>query len=170
VLGIVRGHGAAIHVESVPGEGTTFRVLFPTVAINPDETDQNATSDTILVLEDEEMMRDVVSRLLRRDGYLVVEAQTESEGLELLGQQGEEIAAVLIDLSRADTCGCETIEAIRNLRFDIPIVVSVGSEEPEVTNRLSEAGNIEFLHKPFEPHVLLSTMRSVTRASGERRA
>lgn len=170
VLGIVRGHGAAIHVESVPGKGTTFRVLFPTVAINPDETDQNATGDTVLVMVSEEQMQDVVVRLLRRDGHQVVEAQTESEGLELLGQGGDEIAAVFVDLSRADAYCCESVAAIRKLRFDIPVVVSVGVEGPEVTNRLSEAGNIEFLHKPFEPHALLSTMRSVTRVPSERRA
>ena len=174
VLGIVHGHHAAIHVKSAPGEGTTFRVLFPTVAdsvrqVAPEKpVESKDTVDTILVMEDEEILCDVVTRLLRSDGYQVIEAHTEPDGLELLRQRNGEISAVLIDLSLAGSRGSETVEAIRKLRIDVPVVVSGGWNGPEVTSGLSETGNIEFLHKPFEPHVLLSTMRSVTRASGER--
>jgi ActR/RegA family two-component response regulator len=95
-------------------------------------------------MEEEEILRDVVPRLLQRDGFQVIEACTESEGLELLRQRSGEIAAVLIDLSLADSCGCETVEAIRKLRFDMPVVVSGGYEGPEETGRFSETGHIEF--------------------------
>ena len=104
-LGIVRGHKGALHVESVPGEGSTFKVLFPVSAgpVAPSgrsNPEMNLVGhETILVIDDEAAVRQAAKSILESYGYKVVVAANGKEGLTLFQPPGEEIDAVLLDMT-----------------------------------------------------------------------
>ncbi len=174
VMGIVESHHGHIRIRSAPGEGTTFRVLFPAV---PDSADvgpprvsatQWRGQGTVLVVEDEEGVREVVRRMLERLGFLVITAEDGIAALERLEAHQGAIAAVLLDLSMPRMTGQEALHEIRRLRPDVPIILMSGYTEQGVASKLldSVGGATGFLQKPFLPEDLTSVLREVSQAVG----
>jgi two-component system, cell cycle sensor histidine kinase and response regulator CckA len=174
VMGIVESHHGHIRIRSAPGEGTTFRILFPAV---PDSADAgpprvSATQwrgqGTVLVVEDEEGVREVVRRMLERLGFQVITAEDGIAALERLEAHQGAIAAVLLDLSMPRMTGQEALHEIRRLRPDVPMVLMSGYTEQEVASKLldSVGGATGFLQKPFLPEDLTSVLREVSQAVG----
>jgi PAS domain S-box-containing protein len=174
VMGIVESHHGHIRIRSAPGEGTTFRILFPAV---PDSADvgpprvsatQWRGQGTVLVVEDEEGVREVVRRMLERLGFQVITAEDGIAALERLEAHQGAIAAVLLDLSMPRMTGQEALHEIRRLRPDVPMVLMSGYTEQEVASKLldSVGGATGFLQKPFLPEDLTSVLREVSQAVG----
>ena len=174
VMGIVESHHGHIRIRSAPGEGTTFRILFPAV---PDSADAgpprvSATQwrgqGIVLVVEDEEGVREVVRRMLERLGFQVITAEDGIAALERLEAHQGAIAAVLLDLSMPRMTGQEALHEIRRLRPDVPMVLMSGYTEQEVASKLldSVGGATGFLQKPFLPEDLTSVLREVSQAVG----
>jgi two-component system, cell cycle sensor histidine kinase and response regulator CckA len=167
VQGIVRGHKGAIKVASRAGEGTTLQVFLPAIgdaaaAHLPHVADlQDTTADieTILVIDDEEVVRSTADSALRRLGYNVITAADGSRGVELLREQGQSIRLVLLDLSMPEVSGEETMREIRKIRPDVPVVLSSGYSEAYALRGFQDQMLAGFLQKPYTGRALALRVR-----------
>src|SRR5262249_51145041 len=124
-MGIVRGHKAALKVESTPGKGSIFKVLFPASGAlaapmeRPARNKDLAGSGTILVIDDEEAVRKTARATLENYGYKVIVAEDGKEGIDLFARLGAEIAAVLLDMTMPVMSGEEALIHLKQLRPDV---------------------------------------------------
>ena len=168
-LGIVRGHKGAVKIDSQPGRGTTFRVLFPASpkVIEDDPRPPVRTgerwrgSGVILVVDDEESVRTFVTRLLQKHGFRVVTANDGREAVEVFQSRHEEIAAVVLDLTMPRMDGEEAFRELRRLSSGVKVILTSGYSEREVTHRFAGKGLAGFAQKPFRPGDLVSIVRQV---------
>ncbi|MDS4068742.1 MAG: ATP-binding protein [Candidatus Competibacter sp.] len=167
VLGIVRGHKGALKVYSEPGKGTTFKVLFPAVqqerppVTRPSEVkpvDWKGTG-TILLVDDEESVRTLGSRMLERIGFKVLTAVDGREALEIYRSGHDEIALVLLDLTMPDLDGEETFRELRRIDPKVRVVMSSGYTESEITPRFAGKRLTGFLQKPYTITALMDCLR-----------
>ncbi len=160
VLGIIRGHKGALKIASAVSEGTTFKVLFPTPE-RPEDTcavgleDETETegdwrgSGTILVAEDEEEVRAVASRMLRRLGFDIVTAADGREALTVFRDRGEEMVCVLLDLAMPRMDGEEAFHLMRRLRPGVKVILCSGYSEQEAQGLFASKSPAGFLQKPY---------------------
>jgi len=168
VLGIVRGHKGAIVVSSEEGRGTTICVLLP-AAEGPALSDRDAASDrdawrgsgTVLVVDDEEIVRGVAREMLTERGFEVLTANDGRAGVELFKARSDDIVAVLLDLTMPEMGGEETLEAIRGIRPDAKVILSSGYAEEDLKKRFAGKGATGLLHKPFKVDALVKKLRDV---------
>lgn len=167
VLGIVRSHDGTIEVQSVPEKGTTFRIYFP---VSPKASVQKPEemaaaqwrgTGTILVVDDEETVRTLAARMLERCGFKVLLANDGSSAIHLLSAHSNEITAVLLDLTMPHMDGHEAITEIRKLAPRIPVVLTSGYSEQDLSRRFREFTNIAFLEKPYTRAALITTFRKL---------
>jgi len=167
VLGIVRGHQGALKVYSEPGKGTTFKVLFPAV---PQERPTVARHEeakpvdwkgagTILLVDDEESVRTLGSRMLERSGFEVLTAADGREALEIYRVRRAEIALVLLDLTMPEMDGEETFRELRRIDPNVRVVMSSGYTESEITPRFAGKRLTGFLQKPYSMTALMDCLR-----------
>jgi PAS domain S-box-containing protein len=156
VLGIVRTQGGVITVKSDLGRGSVFRVFFPMageeVARQPEqavEAPQLEGGGTVLLVEDDEMMRKMVETLLTHLGFTVIAAKDGVEAVELFRKHRDEFRCVLCDLTMPRMSGWDTLAAIRALRPDIPVVLASGYDEARVLEGKGAELPQAFLHKPY---------------------
>jgi PAS domain S-box-containing protein len=156
VLGIIRAHRGAVAVESEPGRGSVFRVFFPVWAEDvareldePAQAPEMERGGTVLLVEDEEMVRDMAEAVLTSLGFKVLAAKDGLEAVEMLRQHQDEIHCVLLDLTMPHMDGWETLAALRGLRSDIPVVLVSGYDEANVMQGDHAELPQAFLHKPY---------------------
>jgi two-component system, cell cycle sensor histidine kinase and response regulator CckA len=163
----VRGHKGALKVYSTPGRGTAFRVLFPASEQQPQppnatrNTESPVGSGTILVVDDEDVVRRTSKAALERFGYSVVLAENGREGVELLRDLSENIKLVLLDLTMPVMSGEEALYEIRLIRPDIKVVLSSGFNEAEAIQRFAGKKLAGFLQKPYTARLLAETVQQV---------
>jgi PAS domain S-box-containing protein len=169
VMGIVESHHGHVRIRTAPGDGTTFRILFPAVSDSADHAPGRLSGPqwrgrgTVLVVEDEEGVREVVGRMLERLGFQVITAEDGIEALQRLDHHGGAMAAVLLDLSMPRMGGAEVLQQIRERRPGVPIILMSGYTEQEVASKLlGPEGAAAFLQKPFLPEDLTSVLRHVS--------
>ena len=154
VAGIVRGHDGAVMVRSAPGEGSCFTVLFPAAgrvsAAPPPETAGDIHgSGTVLVVDDEELVRAIAKRALELFGYRVLVADGGLAAIDVLKRHAGGIAAVVLDLSMPGMSGQEALPEILKIRPEAKVVVSSGYSESE-TMRLFQGQRVAgFIQKPY---------------------
>jgi PAS domain S-box-containing protein len=166
VLGIVRGHQGVIRVHSRPGEGSTFTVLFPAASggAAPAEARPEATaawrgSGTVLLVEDEEAVRNVAKEMLECLGFQVVAAADGQEALAAYRAHADAIVCVLLDLTMPRMSGEETFRELRRLRPDLRIILSSGYNEQDVIQQFAGKGLAGFVQKPYTLGALQEAMR-----------
>ena len=175
VLGIVRAHNGAVSVESKPGRGSVFRIFLPVSTeeiplqqekIVPVQKSAGSLKGggTVLLIEDEEQVREMAGIMLSRLGYTVLEAKDGVEAMEIFQQHQDEIRCVLSDLTMPRMDGWETLVALRKLSHDIPVILSSGYDEARVMAGEHPERPNAFIGKPYQLKGLGDMIRRVLSA------
>jgi PAS domain S-box-containing protein len=165
VQGIIRGHQGAIKVYSEPGKGTTFKVLLPASAVPQEisgstETDTHwCGSGTVLLIDDEQSVREIGGEMLRELGFDVIAAANGQVGIEVFEQHHDRIDLVILDLTMPHLDGEQTFRELRQRRPDIKVIISSGFNEQEVTQKFLGKELTGFIQKPYK----LSTLKEILR-------
>ncbi|HUI28696.1 MAG TPA: PAS domain S-box protein [Candidatus Acidoferrales bacterium] len=169
VHSIVSNHGGFVDVDTSPGAGTTFGIYLPIeeqkaehveTAVIPLE-DVPGGTETILVIEDEEMLRELVKTVIEFKGYHVITACDGEEGIEIFKRKQSEIALVISDLGLPKFPGDEVLRRIRSLDPAAKLVAASGFVESDVRMRLLNLGVERFVQKPYLPSEILQTIRGI---------
>lgn len=165
-LGIVRRHHGFIKVRSAPGEGTTFLMLVPLVA-QPSKTKVSRggahpvpmASGSILVVDDEQPVREVARSVLELEGFHVIEAEDGHEGVRRFRAHSSDIGAVLLDMTMPRMDGAETLFALRQISRDVPVILSSGYSEKDTMARCAGLSGTSFIQKPYTAQALVAKVR-----------
>lgn len=170
VIGIVHGHKGGIRVSSQVGVGTTFELFFPVVAAPPRSPTASAppipvqapvqARGTVLVVDDDEMVREFAATILASVGYQVVSAGDGEEALAKLRRDPMVFDAVLLDLTMPKLDGEDTLMALRMIAPNLPVVLTSGYGEQAVVQRFVGRGLADFLPKPFMTEALVHTINT----------
>jgi len=165
VAGIVRGHSGAISASSVPGKGACFTVLFPAAegaAAVAQVAAQYATlrgTGTILVVDDEQAVRNLVRKVLERYGYKVLLADRGPAAIDTFKRHPGDISLVILDASMPGMSGAETYAELRKVRPEVKILVSSGYSELETMEAFPGPRVAGFIQKPYTSHGLAEKVR-----------
>lgn len=172
VLGIIRGHGGAIRVDSSPGQGTRIEAYFPAGTQSTSQSVPTLVAfddgppGRVLVVDDEPAVRQLAQVVLERAGFRVTLAEHGAEALELFLENPDEYGVILLDLTMPIMDGEETFRALRAERPGVRVLLSSGYNEQEATSRFAGRGLAGFLQKPYRAHQLVSCVRELFEAEG----
>jgi PAS domain S-box-containing protein len=155
VAGILRGHKGAILVDSAPGKGSCFTVLFPAVERAAGEaplvTRKAALhgAGVLLVVDDEQVVRELAKRALERHGYNVLLAESGQAAIDLCKRHPGDIALIILDLGMPNMGGEEVLPELRKIRPSVKVLVSSGYSEAEAMALFKGQRVSDFIQKPY---------------------
>ncbi len=167
VLGIARGHGGSVKVYSEPGSGTTVKVLLPAAAdlrAGPAADSSRASrepSGRVLVIDDEEIVRSVLERMLDRLGFSVDSTGSGQEALRFYREDDRRYDCVILDLAMPGMDGPEVLEAIRRIDPAAKVLIASGYSEQQVEDKLRICRPDGFIQKPFRLDRLSRALESL---------
>jgi CheY-like chemotaxis protein len=170
VSGIVRGLGGAIRLTSELGKGTRFQILLPCVQTMGEATFHSMSNieepagpspAAILVVEDEDLLRQAIAKTLRRNGFEVFEAADGSFAIDLLRANGGEIDAILLDMTLPGASSREVMAEAANVRPDIRVVLTSAYAQELFSGATNGPQICGFIRKPFRLADLLKTLLPV---------
>ena len=168
---MTQSHGH-VAVETELGLGSTFKVYLPLVEEPADETALTSVgeavvdgSETILVVEDEDMVRDLVCSVLRKRGYDVLVASNGSEALAMLRDHEETIHLLLTDVVMPRMSGLEVARHVKAARPEVKILYMSGYTDGTIGEEFERIRHVGFIQKPFDGDMLLRRIYEVLHAS-----
>jgi len=165
--GIVRQHNGAITVESEPGKGASISIYLPLIVIEAEkpaprkETFSMTGSETVLVAEDEEIVKQFLKGILKRVGYRVVTASNGEEAIALFHENRDDISLVISDVVMPKKNGREIYEEIRAHRQDVKFLFISGYTADVILQKGIFSDGVEFITKPFSKNDILRKVREV---------
>ncbi len=165
--GIVKQHGGYIFLESQPDMGTQALIYLPAQGEQAEPRTPAPPSyhrgegQTILVAEDEEMVRELVERMLGRLGYRAIPARNGAEAFRLFQDNADEIFAVVADMIMPRMSGLELFERMREINPTLPVILTTGYADDEEVESLRRQGLHGVLQKPFRMAELAALLESI---------
>lgn len=173
VLGIVRGHGGEIEVETNPGEGTTFRIRLPRSAAKVlsehtprPEVQRTHASGRVLLIDDEELVRNLGQRIVERVGLSVVLANDGEAGLAAFKAANHPWVALIVDMTMPKLSGLEVYEAVRRLDPTVPILISSGRPPSGLPGRDVDR-SLAFIAKPYRTQDFIDVLTRLMNTRAE---
>jgi two-component system cell cycle sensor histidine kinase/response regulator CckA len=171
VYGIVRQSGGSVAADSVLGEGANFTILLPFLekaaeaeAPPPEEPDETAVPrgvETILVVEDDELVRGITVRALRALGYRILLAEDGEDALNVVQKHNGKIDLVVTDVAMPRMGGLELAQRLTSANPDLRVLFVSGYSEDELPEPVGLAPNHAFLDKPFTASMLARKLREM---------
>jgi two-component system cell cycle sensor histidine kinase/response regulator CckA len=171
-LGIIRTHHGGIRVQSQPGVGTIFTLLFPATTVQPIAPADNIVmlppphdhKQLVLVIDDESSICEAVTDILATEGLPVIVAASGEVGIECFRQHRSQIGLVLLDMKMPGLSGEETFRALRQIDPLLKVILSSGYNEAEVHRHFGESGIVAFLQKPYNFALLTQAVHAALTA------
>ncbi len=167
VYGIIKQHDGMIYVYSEPGKGTTFKIYFPLSGdgkITFDQSEQTEIrggSETVLIVEDEQMLLDLSSMILEKAGYKVLKAKDGEEAIEVFCQHQDEIELAILDVILPKFSGRIVRERLLDCKKDIKFLFVSGYSLNAMSNKFVIEEKLQLLNKPFSRHAFLNKVREI---------
>ena len=170
VLGIIKAHNGALQLFSQPGQGSTFKVYLPA---HGNETAKNDTlqqsaapvpwqgSGTILLVEDEPQLMFIAKTLIQELGFTVIEALDGKEALEVYQKNASDITMVLTDLGMPVMDGYELIHELKKRAPELPIIISSGFGDCDITSRIAREDIAGLVSKPYNFEKLREVLKGI---------
>ena len=170
VYGVVKQSGGTTLVESAPGEGTTFRVYLPMEEAAVDEARPKTVvpiqppprrMETVMIVEDEEIVRELVCQVLSEHGYDVLCASNGLEALRMSEERRGRISLLVTDVVMPQMGGLELSRRLTALRPDLKVLYVSGYSEDDMSEQGVLSADMEFLEKPFTPQAITKKVREI---------
>lgn len=171
VYGIITNHGGHIIVDSHKGKGSVFTVYLPVYQGTAKGADGPVVetltgTETVLVVDDEPIVRQMVTEVLKGSGYTVVAAESGMEAVHYFDELRGRVDLVLLDMIMPEMDGEATFKALRRMDPDIPILLTSGFVQEAKSERLIQAGALGLVYKPYKSDVLLRRVRETLNRLG----
>jgi nitrogen-specific signal transduction histidine kinase/CheY-like chemotaxis protein len=172
VLGIMKSHGGFVRVESGVGSGSTFSVYIPAIVPGAVEERQEpapttaalqGTGETILVVDDENSVRELTRAVLSSLGFKVLTAKDGTEALIYVGEKRAELSLIITDLHMPHMDGLGLVRLLRRTAPAIPVIVASGRMEDDFATEFRSLGVTVFLDKPFTQEMLIAAIKKARR-------
>jgi len=169
VYGIVKTYKGFIDLESELGKGSTFTLYLPIYqdveGRKKDEKDDVPVAvrgtETILIVEDEEMLRKAIEQILQNHGYQVMSARDGEQGVELYKEHMDKIALVVTDMGLPKMSGFELFVTLQKINPDVKTILASGFIEPGVSSELFKKGIRDIIRKPYDANEILQKVRVI---------
>jgi len=166
--GIVKGHHGGLRIYSEVGKGTTIKVILPISHEYVESLhEQNNTKQnwrgagTVLIIDDEESIREIASVMLEDCGFHVLTACDGLDGVEVFRQNQKRISLVLLDMTMPKMNGVSCFTELCNIQSDIQVILSSGYSEEDISSRFSGKGLAGFIQKPYSPEKLEAILKEI---------
>ena len=169
VYGVVNNHKGFVQVESEPGVGTIFNVFLPLsqsahlsqLANDDGRPQKTGQPQTILLVEDEDMLRELGVEIISAEGYRVLAARDGVEAVEFFAAHRDDIGLVVCDLGLPRMGGYDAYLKMKEIKADVRAIVASGYLEPSLRSEILKAGVIDTIQKPYDFRDLLERIRGV---------
>ena len=169
VYGIIQNHGGYIELKSEPGQGTSFEILLPAAReltikeVSPLSSGREVPrgSETILIVDDEELIRELGADILEDGGYKILLASNGEEAIQIYRKKRKKIALVILDMIMPGLGGKETFLKLKAINPKIKVLLSSGYSTNEGVGEILKEGVGGFIQKPYRDEELIGKVREI---------